>query len=152
MINAMCIDENGESRDDIVGYWLTPKDKQFGRESIMEIVKKDGKYFGYKVVFLDSLPSQKDMKNERYSLRDRNILGSIYIYDLEKNAQDSYIKGRYYDFDIGKTFYLRIRFKCDTMILNTSIDNLGILGNKKIYRYISPSDAKFYIKNKPKIN
>lgn len=151
-IYALCLDENDRERDDIVGFWLTPKDKESGRESIAEIVKENGKYFGYHAAFLDALPSEKDTKNEHFSLRDRDILGSVYIYDLQRNAEDSYIKGRFYDFNIGRTFHLRIAFKCDTMTLNVSVDNAGMLGRKITYRYISPKDAAFYIHDKPPLN
>lgn len=148
--------QNNPSQDDnardIIGYWLTPKDDVSGRTSIVEIIKKDGKYFGYKVAFLDSLPGENDINNEKYSLRDREVLGSVYIYNLERNAQNSYIKGRYYDFNIGKTFHLRLRLDGDNLIFIISIDNAGMLSNKKIYKYLDPNDVKFYIKNRPTID
>ncbi|WP_181646857.1 DUF2147 domain-containing protein [Helicobacter sp. 16-1353] len=137
---------------DITGYWLSPKDEVTGRTSIVEIIKKDGKYFGYKVVYLDSLLSELDIHNEQYSLRDREVLGSVFIYNLEKNTKNSYIKGRYYDFDIGKTFHLRVRLECEKLVFIISIDNAGMLSKKKIYQYLSPNDVKFYIKNKPEID
>lgn len=135
-----------KSIDDITGYWLSPKDEISGRSSIVKIVKKDGKYFGYKVVFLDSLPSGNDANNERYSLRDRSILGSVYIYNLERNSNNSYINGRYYDFSIGKTFHSKLRLDCDKLIFIISVDNIGMLGSKKIYQYLHIDDVKFYIK------
>ena len=132
---------------DITGYWLSPKDKITGRSSIIKIVKKDGKYFGYKVLFLDSLPSQNDVNNEKYSLSDRPVIGSVYIYNLERNANNSYINGRYYDFNMGKTFHVRLRLECDKLIFIISVDNIGMLGSKHIYEYISQDDVKFYIKD-----
>ena len=109
-------------------------------------IKKDGKYFGYKVAFLDSIPSGNDVKNERYSLRDRKILGSVYIYNLERNSNNSYINGRYYDFSIGKTFHSKSRLDCDRLIFIISVDNIGMLGSKQIYQYLDEDDVKFYIK------
>ncbi len=132
--------------DDITGYWLSPKDELSGRSSIVKIIKKDGKYFGYKVAFLDSIPSGNDVKNERYSLRDRKILGSVYIYNLERNSNNSYINGRYYDFSIGKTFHSKSRLDCDRLIFIISVDNIGMLGSKQIYQYLDEDDVKFYIK------
>ena len=133
--------------DDITGYWLSPKDKLIGRSSIVKIIKKDGKYFGYKVAFLDSLPSFNDINNEKYSLRDRAVIGSVYIYNLERNASNSYINGRYYDFDIGKVFHARSKLECDNLVFIISVDNIGMLGSKHIYRYVSKDDVKFYIKD-----
>lgn len=135
------------SINDITGYWLSPKDEITGRSAIVKIIKKDGKYFGYKVVFLDSLPSQNDVNNDKYSLRDRAIIGSVYIYNLERNASNSYINGRYYDFNIGKTFHTRLKLECNELIVIVSVDNIGMLGSKRIYKYISKDDVKFYIKD-----
>lgn len=136
--------------NDITGYWLSPIDKISGRSSIVKIIKKDGKYFGYKVMFLDSLPSGNDVNNERYSLRDRMIIGSVFIYNLERNADNSYINGRYYDFDIGKIFHSKVRLECDKLILIVSLDNVGMLGSKYIYKYLDEYDVKFYIKEEVK--
>lgn len=138
--------------DDILGYWLTPKDNITGRTSIVKIIKKDGQYFAYKVVFMDSLTGGTDSNNARFSLRDRNVLGSVYIYNLEKNSKNTYIKGRYYDFNIGKSFHLRLKHNCNDLILIISVDNVGMLSNKKIYKYLNPNDVEFYIKNKPIVN
>ncbi len=142
------LNSQDECRDDIVGYWLTPRDENSGRTSIVEFIKKDGKYFAYQVVFMDSLPGGKDENNQIYSLRDREVLGSVYIYNLEKNTQTSYIKGQYYSFNTGRVFHLHTKLNCNNLILTISIDNAGILGSKKVYKYVSPNDMEFYIKNK----
>ena len=139
--------DNCPNIDDITGYWISPRDEVTGRSAIVEIVKKDGKYFGYKAVFLDSLPSVNDVNNEKFSLRDRAVIGSVYIYNLERNALHSYINGRYYDFNIGKTFHTRLKLECDKLVFTISVDNIGMLSSKRIYQYISKDDVKFYIKN-----
>ena len=90
---------------DIVGFWLSPRDKVSGRYSIVEIFKKDGKYFAYQVAFMDSQASKKDTLNQNFALRDREVLGSVHIYNLEREGQNSYINGRYYDFNKGKSFH-----------------------------------------------
>lgn len=141
---------NCRNIEDITGYWLSPNNEITGRSSIVKIIKKDGKYFGYKVLFLDSLPHQNDIHNETYSLRDRGVIGSVYIYNLERSSSDSYINGRYYDFDKGKTFHSRLSLECDNLIVIVSVDNIGILGSKQIYRYLSEDDIKFYIKDEVK--
>ncbi len=146
LLLCLLFGNNCRNINDIIGYWLSPKDEVSGRSSIVKIVKKDGKYFGYKVAFLDSLPGGDDANNERYSLRDRSILGSVYIYNLERNSNNSYINGRYYDFSIGKTFHAKVRLECDRLIFIVSVDNIGMLGSKKIYQYLDKGDVKFYIK------
>ncbi|MDE6886753.1 MAG: DUF2147 domain-containing protein [Helicobacteraceae bacterium] len=135
-------------RNDIIGYWLSPKDKHSGRVNIIEFIKKGGKYFAYNVIFMDMLPSQKDENNQKYSLRDREILGSVYIYDLQKNTKNSYTNGRYYDFNNGKIFQLKARLECNKLKLLISVDNIGMLGISKVYEYLNPNDIEFYIKGK----
>lgn len=137
---------------DIMGYWLSPRDKESGRYSIVEIFKKDGKYFAYQVVFMDSQPSKKDTLNQNFALRDREVLGSVHIYNLEREGQNSYINGRYYDFNKGKSFHLKARLECDKLILLVSADNVGFLGKQKTYQFIDIKDAEFYIKEKPNID
>lgn len=137
---------------DIMGYWLSPRDKESGRYSIVEIFKKDGKYFAYQVVFMDSQPSKKDTLNQNFALRDREVLGSVHIYNLEREGQNSYINGRYYDFNKGKSFHLKARLECDKLILLVSADNVGFLGKQKTYKFLDIKDAEFYIKEKPNID
>lgn len=137
---------------DIVGFWLSPRDKVSGRYSIVEIFKKDGKYFAYQVAFMDSQVSKKDTLNQNFALRDREVLGSVHIYNLEREGQNSYINGRYYDFNKGKSFHLKARLECDKLILLVSADNVGFLGKRKTYKFIDIKDAEFYIKNKPNID
>lgn len=139
----------GECKDgDIAGYWLSDRDEYSGRVSIVEFLKKDGKYFAYPIIFMDSLPSKKDILNQKFSLRDREVLGSVYMYNLEKSTDNTYINGRYYDFNNGKIFHLRARAMCDKLILVISADNIGVLGKRKVYEYVNESDVAFYIKDK----
>ena len=137
---------------DITGFWLSPRDKVSGRYSIVEIFKKDGKYFAYQATFMDSQPSKKDTLNQNFALRDREVLGSVHIYNLEREGQNSYINGRYYDFNKGKSFHLKARLECDKLILLVSADNVGFLGKRKTYKFIDIKDAEFYIKEKPNID
>lgn len=137
---------------DIVGFWLSPKDSHSGRVSIIEVFKKDGKYFAYNVTFMDNLPSIKDSFNQNFALRDREVLGSVYMYNLERSEQNSYINGRYYDFNKGKTFHLKVRLECNKLIALVSADNVGFLGRKKVYKFLLKNEADFYIKNKPNID
>ena len=48
---------------------------------------------------------------------------------------------------MGKTFHVRLRLECDKLIFIISVDNIGMLGSKHIYEYISQDDVKFYIKD-----
>lgn len=135
-------------KGDIAGFWLSDRDEFSGRTNVVEFIKKDGKYFAYPVIFMDLLPSKKDVLNQEYSLRDREILGSVYIYNLEKSSPDTYINGSYYDFNNGKVFHLRAKLECDKLILMVSADNMGVLGEKKVYQYVNENDISFYIKDK----
>lgn len=137
---------------DIIGFWLSPKDRHSGRVSIVEIFKKDGKYFAYNVAFMDNLPSIKDSQNENFALRDREVLGSVYMYNLERIKQNSYVNGRYYDFNKGKIFHLKVRLECNTLIAIVSADNIGFLGRKKVYKLLQKTQVDFYVKNKPNID
>lgn len=139
-------------QDDIAGYYLSPKDHISGRFSIVEIVKKDGRYYGYNLLFMDELPVGLDIKNDNNMFKNRSILGSVYIYNLERTNSNKYINGRYYDFNTGKTFHLQVNVVCNDLNFIVSLDRVGILGNKKLFKGIKLEDAKFYIKNKPKID
>lgn len=142
----------GNLDDDIVGYWLSPRDEVSGRTSIVEIIKKDGKYYGYIIAFMDTMKGANDERNEHFSLRERPILGAVFIYNLERNAQNSYIKGRYYDFNAGKSFHLRAKSDCKRLSLLVSVDNLGVLGSRKTYTHLPKTQADFYIKKKPALD
>ena len=131
---------------------MSPIDRVSGRSSIVEIFKKDGKYFAYNVTFLDELPPKKDALNQNFALRDREILGSVYAYNLERSGEESYINGRYYDFNRGKIFHLKAKLDCDKLILLISADNVGFLGKKKIYKALGENEAEFYIKKRPQID
>ncbi len=137
---------------DITGFWLSPRGSKSGRYSIVEIFKKYGKYFAYQVVFMDSMLPKKDELNQNFALRDREVLGSVHIYNLERESQNSYINGRYYDFNKGKSFHLKARLECDKLILLVSADNVGFLGRQKVYKSVDMSEAEFYIKEKPNID
>lgn len=139
-------------KDDITGFWLSPRDRVSARSSIIEIFKKDGKYFAYNVAFLDELPPKKDALNQNFALREREILGSVYVYNLERSGEESYINGRYYDFNKGKIFHLKAKLDCNKLILLISADNVGFLGKKKIYSALEKDEAEFYIKKRPTID
>ena len=139
-------------KNDITGFWLSPRDKVSARTSIIKIFKKDGKYFAYNVAFLDELPPKKDALNQNFALRDRDILGSVYAYNLERSGEESYINGRYYDFNKGKIFHLKAKLDCNKLILLISADNVGFLGKKKIYSALEKDEAEFYIKTRPTID
>ena len=138
-------------KGDISGYWLSDRDSKSGRSSLIKIFKNNGKYFGYIMIFMDTLDVGNDVKNEDFALRDRNILGSVYIYNLKRSSDYSYINGKYYDFNTGKTFHLSTSLSCNYLNLLISVDNTGFFGERRVYKYIPNEDAEFYLK-KNKIN
>lgn len=138
--------------NDIAGYYLTPRDEVTGRTSIVEIIKKDGKYFGYNLLFMDELITGNDANNENSILRDRKILGSVFIFNLIKINPSKYTKGRYYDFNSGKIFHLRANFNCNDITFIISVDSIGIFGSKKLYKRLQLSDISFYLKKRPIID
>lgn len=147
LLNILLYGGGCRNLGDIVGYWLSPPDSVTGRSSIVKIFKQDGKYFGYKETFLDSLPDLGDINNELPSLRERNILGSVYIYNLSSSDENTYINGRYYDFNIGKTFHLKTKLECDKLTFIISVDNVGMLGSREVYKYLDGNDVQPYIKD-----
>ena len=133
---------------DISGYWISDRDPKSGRSNLIEILKKNGKYFGYIVTFMDTLDVGNDVKNEDFALRDRNILGSVYIYNLKRSSDSAYINGKYYDFNTGKTFHLSTSLVCNHLNLLISVDNTGFFGERRVYKYIPNENAKFYLQKR----
>ncbi|MGB1294591.1 MAG: DUF2147 domain-containing protein [Flavobacteriales bacterium] len=119
-----------QQADDIIGIWEL-KDKT----SKMEIFKKEGKYFGKllygKDVVNEDGTSKIDTKNPDTKLRGQEIIGSVYIKNLEFD-EDEWDEGKVYDSNTGKDW------KCYVEIKKGELHFTGYMGVKwlgKTYVY-----------------
>jgi uncharacterized protein (DUF2147 family) len=97
-----------QKTDDIIGIWEL-EDKT----SKLEIYKEDGKYFGKllygSLMVNEDGSNKKDVNNPNPELRDRDIIGSTYVFDLEFD-KDEWNNGKVYDSNSGKMYacYVKI--------------------------------------------
>jgi uncharacterized protein (DUF2147 family) len=90
--------------DKVLGKWYTPD-----KETILEVYKESGKYFG-KIVWLkepneeDGTPKVDD-KNPEPKLQSRHILGLVNLNDFIYDAKEKeWSDGKIYDPKNGKTY------------------------------------------------
>ena len=114
--------------NDVEGFWLMP-DKPKGRMEIVKIIVIDNKVYAYAVKLHDDVKNNLDIHNPNKSLRDKELIGLIFIYDIVfKNGE--WQTGRIYHTDQGSTFYATISLSEDknTLFLKASLDKAGVVG------------------------
>lgn len=127
---ALVFAETGE--DAILGKWMVPE-----KDSVIEIYKKDGKFYG-KIVWLEEPYDEdgqlsKDVENPDPALQERTILGMEFIYGFIYN-KDAWEKGRIYNPRNGKVYYCKLTLTKDGKLkLRGSLDKMGILGQTEIW-------------------
>lgn len=90
--------------DAIVGQWYTD-----GKESVIEVYKKNNKYYG-KIVWMEEPKNEdgtikRDIENPDEDLRNRPLKGLEIMKGLEYDADDKEWKdGEIYDPENGKTY------------------------------------------------
>lgn len=125
----------GQSKDDIVGKWLTEEGK-----AKIEVYKKGDKYFG-KIVWLkepnnpDGSP-KVDKENPDEKMKSRKILGMELLQNFEFD-DDEWEDGTIYDAESGKTYSCVI-----TMSDNNTLDVRGYIGVSWIGRTTKWTRAK----------
>ena len=134
----------------LAGYYETHKPKGEGKQSIVEIFEKNGKYYGYGFAHSDGSKSLKDVNNPDEKLRSRDLTGTIFLYDVVDDGNGKYSGGYIYNFVVGKTYYLTIKDEGkDTITLTGSIDKSGFLNKKYIWKRLSDEEVKKWLPLKP---
>lgn len=89
----------------IDGIYMLPKNTQ-GKQSIIEIFQKDGKYYGVGFALKDGQEiTALDSKNPDKKLQNRPIRGSVFLW-LE--CQQDACNGKIYSFDKGKVYPTKV--------------------------------------------
>ncbi|NPA46008.1 MAG: DUF2147 domain-containing protein [Chlorobi bacterium] len=76
------------AQDQIVGRWKTIDDETGKAKSIIEIYKKDGKYYGRIVQLLTEENKDGVCRTCEGKYKNKNIIGLVILKDLEYDADD----------------------------------------------------------------
>ena len=113
---------------DAEGFWLMPA-KPKGRMEVVKIIVINNNLYAYAVKLHDDVKNDLDIHNPNKSLRDKKLIGLIFIYDiLFENGK--WQTGKIYHTDQGSTFYANISLSEDknTLFLKASLDKSGVVG------------------------
>ncbi len=77
-----------QAQDEIVGKWKTIDDETGQAKSIIEIYKKDGKYYGKVVQLLTEENKDGVCRTCEGKYKNKNIIGLLILKDLEYDADD----------------------------------------------------------------
>jgi uncharacterized protein (DUF2147 family) len=91
----------------IIGKWKTIDDETGKAKSIVEIFKKDNKYYGKIVDILDATKKKNKCKLCEDSRKDQPIMGMEIIKDLEQD-DDEFEDGTILDPNNGKVYDCKI--------------------------------------------
>jgi uncharacterized protein (DUF2147 family) len=91
----------------ITGKWKTIDDETGKEKSVVEIYKKDGKYYGKVISIVD--PKKRDKKCEKCTdyRKDKPVLGMEIIKDLDQD-DDEFVDGTIMDPENGKIYDCKI--------------------------------------------
>ena len=123
------------STDDIVGKWYTEE-----KESIVEIYKRNNKYYG-KLAWLEE-PYEKDGKpkldkeNPDINLRNRKLEGLEFMFDFEFNGKDTWKNGRIYNARDGRTYTALIQLDGKDILKLRGYVGFEWLGKNSIWQRV----------------
>ncbi len=97
------------------GIYLLPKNDK-GKESVVEIFEKNGKFYGVGFANKDgSVNTELDSKNPNKALQSRSVRGSVFL-EMSCKSDDTCV-GRIYSFDKGKTYPIKSSLKNDKLFI-----------------------------------
>ncbi|MBX7167831.1 MAG: DUF2147 domain-containing protein [Pirellulales bacterium] len=123
--------------DTLLGKWWFPK-----KNGRLEIVNKDGVYFGNVIAYYED-PEALDKNNPDESLRKRKFIGIEMLRDFTYDADaQEWSGGTIYDGDSGKTYKSRMWYKDgDPNTLNVrGFIGISILGRTEIFTRVTKED------------
>ncbi|MEM1024789.1 MAG: DUF2147 domain-containing protein [Myxococcota bacterium] len=84
------------SAEDIVGRWWNPE-----RTGQIEIYEKEGRFFG-RIISREQVV--KDVHNPDPALRNRSVVGLVFLKDFAKTGDNEWSGGTVYSFNNGRTY------------------------------------------------
>ncbi|RDU66207.1 DUF2147 domain-containing protein [Helicobacter didelphidarum] len=111
-----------------------------GKETYVEIFKKNNKFYAVGFANKDGVSSDKDLKNPNPALRDRDVRGSVFVWNLTKKSAGEYAGGRIYSFSNGGEYHASAKFDGNILKLKASKDSMGFFG--KTFEWHKLSDTE----------
>lgn len=130
--------------NDAEGFWLMPE-KPRGRMEIVKTIVINNKLYAYAVKLHDDVKSNLDIHNPNKDLRDKELIGLIFIYDMVfENGE--WQTGKIYHTDQGSIFYAKISLSEDknTLFLKASLDKNGVVGATVKWTRLSKEESNKY--------
>lgn len=103
LISSLNTANSQEKADAIIGKWYTTE-----KDMVTEIFKKNSKYYG-KIIWMQE-PNDKngnpkrDINNPNENLRDRTIVGIMFIKNFSYDGDNKYLDGVIYNFRDGNDY------------------------------------------------
>lgn len=122
----------GQKADDIVGIWWNEE-----KDGRVEVFKKGDKYYG-KIEFIkknenpDGSSPKKDLNNPDEKLRDRVLMGTVILKDLEWDGEE-WEDGEIYDSKSGNTYSCFARLQKDGTLYFKGYIGFSLIGRSTIW-------------------
>lgn len=122
----------GQKADDIVGIWWNEE-----KDGRVEVFKKGDKYYG-KIEFIkknenpDGSSPKKDLNNPDEKLRDRVLMGTVILKDLEWDGEE-WEDGEIYDSKSGNTYSCFARLQKDGTLYFKGYIGFSFIGRSTIW-------------------
>lgn len=122
----------GQKADDIVGVWWNEE-----KDGRVEVFKKGDKYYG-KIEFIkknenpDGNSPKKDLNNPDEKLRDRVLMGTVILKDLEWDGEE-WEDGEIYDSKSGNTYSCFARLQKDGTLYFKGYIGFSLIGRSTIW-------------------
>ena len=129
---------------DVEGFWNMPE-KPKGRMKIAKIIVIGNKVYAYGIALHDDVKSTLDDHNPNKALRNKDLKGLIFIYDVEFKDGE-WQTGRIYHTDQGSSYYVKISLSEDknTLFVKASLDKGGVVGATVKWTRLSKEEAGKY--------
>ncbi|MCK4662632.1 MAG: DUF2147 domain-containing protein [Bacteroidales bacterium] len=119
--------------DAITGNWITEEN-----ESIVEIFKKNNKYYG-KIVWLnepyeENGKPKKDTKNPNEELRNEPIMGIVFMNNFVYDENNIWDSGKVYDPESGNTYSGTLTLKDNNTLYLRGYIGFSIFGRTAIWK------------------
>lgn len=115
--------------DAIIGEWINEK-----KDAKIQIFKKDNKYFG-KIIW-GTGEEKKDVKNPDVKLRDREVIGLVFLNNFVYDGKDTWTDGTIYDPREGKTYSCKITMKNNDKINVRGFIGISMFGRTEVWTRI----------------
>lgn len=119
----------------MLGQWNTFDDKTGDMRSCVQITEQNGVY---SCVVLNIYEKNADgtfkVMNPPYPKGFEHVVGSQLFVDMTERK--SYLKGKVYDPESGKTYFGKVTYeaKTDELVLRGSLDRAGLLGRSQTWK------------------